>query len=177
MHLLHFLGLGPLVYCDSICFLGCNPDVVTQLIQAYSTAFHGAAIWSLKCGELKNLEVSLNKMIRLIWRLPYNSHVNLTHKIAGFSSIYNMVYSRSRIELFEAALQSRNPTAISVFSEAAASVILMLDLTVCLGLSILGFTLRKRWHWCILYVKFDYVCGGLIDGFPMEELDYIVSTV
>ena len=100
-------------------FLGCNPDVVTQLIRAYSTAFHGAATWSLNCGELKNLEVSLNKIIRLIWCLPYNSHVNLTHKIAGFSSIYNMVYSRSR-KLFEAALQSRNPTVISVFSEAPA---------------------------------------------------------
>ena len=36
----------------------------------------------------------------------------------GFSSIYSMVYSRSR-KLFEAALQSRNPTVISVFSEAA----------------------------------------------------------
>ena len=45
--------------------------------------------------------------------------MNLTHKIAGFSSIYNMVYSHSR-KLFEAALQSRNPTVILVFSEAAA---------------------------------------------------------
>ena len=45
--------------------------------------------------------------------------MNLTHKIAGFSSIYNMVYSHSR-KLFEAALQSGNPTVISVFSEAAA---------------------------------------------------------
>ena len=46
-----------------ICFLGCNPDVVTLLIRAYSTAFYGAATWSLSCGELKNLEVSLNKII------------------------------------------------------------------------------------------------------------------
>ena len=45
--------------------------------------------------------------------------MNLTHKIAGFSSIYNTVYSRSR-KLFEAALQSGNPAVISVFSEAAA---------------------------------------------------------
>ena len=54
----------------------CKPDVVTRLIQAYSTAFHGAATWSLNCGELKNLEVSLNKIIQLIWRLPYNLHVS-----------------------------------------------------------------------------------------------------
>ena len=108
-----------LVNSTRIRFLGCNPDVVTWLIQAYSTAFHRAATWSLNCGELKNLEVSLNKIIRLIWHLPYHSHVNLTHKIAGFSSIYNMVYSCSR-KLIEAALQSGNPTVISVFSEAAA---------------------------------------------------------
>ena len=44
----------------------------------------------------------------------------------------------------------------------------MLDLTACLGLSIVGFTLRKRWHW-----REIRLCGGLIDGFSMEELDYI----
>ena len=96
-----------------------HADVATRLIWAYSTAFHGAATGSLNCRELKNLELSLNKIIRSIWCLPYNLHVNLTHKIAGFSSIYNMVYSHCR-KLFEAALQSQNPTVISVFSEAAA---------------------------------------------------------
>ena len=44
-------------------FLGSNPDVVTRPIQAYSTAFHGAATWSLNCGELKNSEASFNKTI------------------------------------------------------------------------------------------------------------------
>ena len=103
---------------SQIRFLGCYPDFVTRLIRSYSTAFHGAATWSLNCRELKNLEVSLNMIIRLIWRLPYNSHVNLTHKIAGFSSIHNIVYSCSR-KSFQAALQSGNPTVISVFSETA----------------------------------------------------------
>ena len=136
--------------------MGSNPDVVTRLIRAHLTAFHGAVTWSLNCGELKNLEVSLNKIIRLIWHLPYNSHVNLTHKIACFSSTYNMVYSRSR-KLFEVALQSRNPNVSSVFSEAAAKCDTSVGFNSFLALSIVGFTLRKRWHWRILYVKFDYV--------------------
>ena len=54
---------------------------------------------------IKNLEVSLNKIhvLRLVWRLPYHFHVNLTHKVAGFSSVYNMVYSCSR-SLLQAAV-------------------------------------------------------------------------
>ena len=91
----------------------CSPNV-TRLVQAYFTAFHGAATWSLNCGALKNLEVSLNKILRQVWHLPYHSHVNLTHKVAGFSSVYNMVYSRSR-SLLQAAVRSRNPTVILFF--------------------------------------------------------------
>ena len=53
----------------------------------------------------------------------------------------------------EAALQSRNPTVISVFSEAKCDT--SVEFISCLGLSIVGFTLRKRWHWHILYVKFE----------------------
>ena len=63
------------------------------------------------------------------------------------------------------------------FLKLQQSVILLLDLTVCLGLSIVGFTLRKRWHWRILYVKFNYVEVWLMDGFSIEELDYIAFFV
>ena len=52
------------------------------------------------------------------------------------------------------------------------SVILLLqDLTACLGLSIVGFTLRKEMALAYL-IREIRLCGGLIDGFSMEELDY-----
>ena len=89
-----------------------------------------------------------------------------------------MVYSHSR-KLFEAALQSGNPTVISVFSEAAAKC----DTFV-------GFNSLFEPKYCRFYSEEEMalvyliceirLCGDLIDGFSMEELDYIaffVSTI
>ena len=42
---------------------------------------------------------------------------------------------------------------------------------VCLGLSIVGFTLEEM---ALAYLLREIrLCGGLIDGFSMEEVDYI----
>ena len=86
-----------------------------------------------------------------------------------------LVYSRSR-KLFEAALQSRNPTVISVFSEAAAKC----DTSVGFN-SLFGPKYYSEEEMALAYlIREIRLCGGLIDGFSMEELDYIaffVSTV
>ena len=158
--------------------MGCSPDVVTRLVQAYSTAFHGAVTWSLNCGALKNLEVSLNKILRQVWRLPYHSHVNLTHKVAGFSSVYNMVYSRSR-SLLQAAVRSRNPTVISVFSEAATKCDTSVGLNSLFGLKYCK-TYSEEDRALVGLIREIRLCGSLIDGFSQEELGsiaYSASTV
>ena len=92
------------------------------------------------------------------------SNMNLTHKIAGFSSIYKMVYSHSR-KLFEAAVQSQNPTVILVFSEAAAKCDSSVGFNSLFGPKYCRF---YWWHWHTLYVKFDYVEVWLM-GFPWRN--------
>ena len=89
--------------------------------------------------------------------------MNLTHKVTRFSSIYNVVYSRSK-KLFEAAVRSRNP--------------------ILLILSFLWQLQNVTSKYCGSYSEVDRalsclireirLCGNLIDGFSKEELDSIV---
>ena len=97
--------------------------------------------------------------------------MNLTHKISGFSSIYNTVYSRSR-KLFEAALQSGNPAVISVFSEAAAKCDTFVGFNSLFGPKYCRFYSEEEM--ALAYLMHEIrLCGGLIDGYSLEELYYI----
>ena len=89
-----------------------------------------------------------------------------------------MVYNRSR-KLFEAALQSRNPTVISVFSEAAAKCDTSVGFNSLFGPKNCRFCSEEEMGLAYL-IREIQLCGGQIDRFSMEKLDYIaffVSTV
>ena len=53
------------------------------------------------------IEVSLNKLLRKIWNLPYNSHTGILHCVAHVSTISNIIYNSS-LSMFSSAMTSSN---------------------------------------------------------------------
>ena len=53
------------------------------------------------------IEVSLNKLLRKIWNLPYNSHTGILHCVVHVSTISNIIYNRS-LSMFSCAMSSSN---------------------------------------------------------------------
>ena len=56
------------------CFPNLDPTILTNLFQFYCLSFHGSALWNISSRSLQSLEVSFNKVLRRIWKLPHASH-------------------------------------------------------------------------------------------------------
>ena len=52
-------------------------------------SFYGCAIWDLSSPSIKSLDVGMNKVLRRIWSLPYNSHTGIPHVVSNRCSVYN----------------------------------------------------------------------------------------
>ena len=77
-------------------------------------SFYGCALWNLSNRSIKALHVSINKVLRRIWSLPYNCHTDILHLVAGSDSIFNVCYNRFCKLLFSADI-SCNHLVRSVF--------------------------------------------------------------
>ena len=56
------------------CFPNLDPTILTNLFQSYCLSFHGSALWNISSRSLQSLEVSFNKVLHRIWKLPHASH-------------------------------------------------------------------------------------------------------
>ena len=56
---------------------------------------------------VSSCENDLNKLLRKIWNLPYNSHTGILHCVAHVSTISNIIYNRS-LSMFSSAMTSSN---------------------------------------------------------------------
>ena len=77
------------------CFPNLDPVILTNLFQSYCLSLHGSALWNISSRSLQTVEVSFNKVLRRIWKLPRASHTAVVHCTAHLHSLLNQVLQRS----------------------------------------------------------------------------------
>ena len=55
-------------------FTGVDPFMKTKLLNAFCLSLYCSSLWKLSCKSISIIEVSLNKVVRKVWHLPWNSH-------------------------------------------------------------------------------------------------------
>ena len=102
-------------------FRCCNPVTKTKLMQSFCMSLYGSSLWKTSSTELRSLETARNNLLRKIWNLPKQCHTAILHKVAGVTSIYNIVTVRSR-KLVIAAQKTGSHLLADVFCDAATLV-------------------------------------------------------
>ena len=72
-----------------------SPRVLTFLFRSFCLGLYGSSLWSLSSGALSALEITFNKVLRRIWKLPYNSHTRIVQCSAKLQSLFNLIFHRS----------------------------------------------------------------------------------
>ena len=86
------LWLGYILFCS---FPDTSPGVLTFLFRSFCLGLYGSSLWSLSSGALSALEITFNKVLRRIWKLPYNSHTRIVQCSAKLQSLFNLIFHRS----------------------------------------------------------------------------------
>ena len=61
------------------------------LIKLYCRFLYGCCMWSLDSKLLNSLQITLNKVMRKVWKLPSQSHVSI---VLSVSCLHCIIYSR-----------------------------------------------------------------------------------
>ena len=102
-----------------LCFPNLDPTVLTYLFQSYCLSLHWSALWNISPKSLQSLEVSFNKVLRRIWKLPHAPHTAVVHCTADLRSLFNQVLLCSHKLLCSAEKCSSN-TVRDIFSHLSA---------------------------------------------------------
>ena len=81
------LGLS-LYWSIRLCYFA---SLLTCLFQIYCLPLYASALSSLSCSALYHVEIAFNKVLRMIWQLPGQSHNSIVHCVANLDSLYNLV--------------------------------------------------------------------------------------
>ena len=88
-----------LLFCN---FKLCSPHTLTFLFCSYCLSLYGCSLWRLDSPSMNLIEVAFNKILRRIWKLPFNSHTRIVHSTAHLLSHFNVVSARSLSSLSSA---------------------------------------------------------------------------
>ena len=102
-------------------FRPCDPYTKTKLMQSFCLSLYGASLWMASSPEIQSLETAYNNLLRRIWNLPRRCHTAILHRVAGVSSIYNMIVTRCK-KLVASARRVGSQLLSDVFSEASTLV-------------------------------------------------------
>ena len=102
-------------------FRPCDPYTKTKLMQSFCLSLYGASLWTASSPDLQSLETAYNNLLRKIWNLPRCCHSAILHRVAGVSSIYNMIITRCR-KLVASARRAGSHLLSDVFTEATTLV-------------------------------------------------------
>lgn len=114
------------------CFPNLSPIVLTFLFRSFCLSLYGSALWFLSSRSLSALEIAFNKLLRRIWKLPYNSHTRVVHCTAKLHSLYNSVYDRSAT-LFKSSQTCSSKLVKYVFYKSAKCCFTFLGFNVKYG--------------------------------------------
>ena len=69
-----------------------DPFVKCFLLKLYCLSLYGSPLWSLSSPSLRSIEVALNKLLRKVWNLPYNSHRSIVHCTSHIPTVSHLVF-------------------------------------------------------------------------------------
>ena len=69
-----------------------HPKVFMNLVMVYMSHFYGSNLWNLF--DLDNIYVAWNKILRIVFNLPYCTHRYLLEPYSGFSHLFTMLTNR-----------------------------------------------------------------------------------
>ena len=98
-----------------------DPSILTNLFQSYCLSLHGSALWNISSRSLQTLEMSFNKILRRIWKLPHASHTAVVHCTAGLHSLLNFnQILLSSYKLLCSAKKCSSATVRAIFKHSSA---------------------------------------------------------
>ena len=147
------------------CFHQLNPSILTRLFQTYCLSLEGAALWNVANHSLQMLDVSFNKVLRRIWKLPRASHIRLVHCISGLQSLVKQTITRS-INLLSAVKKCPSKTVSQIYMQASEEVS-----------TFIGHNSIKRENFVKHYSNFDFLCGDFVclvrcNDFRLQNTDF-----
>ena len=69
-----------------------DPFIKCFLLKSYCLSLYGSPLWSLSSPSLRSIEVALNKLLRKVWNLPYNSHRSIVHCTSHIPTVSHLVF-------------------------------------------------------------------------------------
>ena len=151
-------------------FSKCSPLVKTKIIASHCLSLYGCMSWKISNKHIKALEVTLNNVLRKIWKLPRSCHTGILHCVAGIESVYNQIIHRSR-RFIERATKSESPLLRTVFQWSVEHMY-----------TVHGFNLAHNTSYARLYTDTDKQCGDYIRDIrrgllTFESLDVMKTVV
>ena len=143
---------------------------MTFLFRSYCLSLYGCSLWRLDSQSMKLVEVAFNKILRRIWKLPFNSHTRIVHCTARLLSLFNVVLARS-LSLLSSALSC--PSFVVSFIYRASSNLVY---TSCGFNRLCGYNYKKTYH------SEDYYCADIIRDIRVScvsnsDLEHVISVV
>ena len=112
-------------------FSSMDPFLKSYLIKLFTLSLFGSPLWSLSSPSLKMFEIALNKILRKIWNLPYQSHSGIVHCIAQINTISNLIFDRF-CSFYSRCTSSKSHFLSSIFHYFGLSAIHLLVITLCM---------------------------------------------
>ena len=69
-----------------------DPLVFMNLIKVYMSHFYGSNLWNLF--DIDNIYIAWNKVIRIVFNLPYRTHRYLLEPYSGFTHLFSLLTNR-----------------------------------------------------------------------------------
>ena len=91
------------------------------LIKTHCLSLYGGSLWSLSSPSIRLFQVTLNHILRKVWRLPHQSHTSIVHCVSQVPSINNILLKQYLSHL-SSALSSPSPLVKSVYYYSAFSM-------------------------------------------------------
>ena len=84
------------------------------LVKTYCLSLYRCPLWTLNSPSLK----VMNKLLRKVWNLPYNSHTAIVHSVANCNTVSNQIF-KWFCSLYNRALSSSSYLVRFVYSESS----------------------------------------------------------
>ena len=128
------------------CFPNLSPTVMTFLFRSYCLSLYGSALWNLSSKSLKALEISYNKILRRIWKLPYSQFSYQNCSSYCSTSKFIRIFT-----LFSTSQKCSSNLVRYVFNKSASC-----------SFTFLGYNLKHGHQFCKSYSGRDQFCADVI---------------
>ena len=127
-------------------FSKCSPSVKTS----HCLSLYGCVHWKISNKQIKALQVTLNNILRKVWRLPRRCHTGILHLHCNLESLYTIILSRF-IKFFNRAMKSESALVSNVFLWSATR-----------PYTIYGFNIANKTKFTRSYSLSDQLCAQYV---------------